>query len=489
MNDKHNDLWQRLQSFCLDDPAAAVPFSFRLAQENGWKLSYARRVCEEYKRFVFLCQVARHSPCPSDQVDQTWHLHLTYTRSYWGQLCGQVLGGPLHHEPTRGGVDEQAKHVAMYEQTLCSYRQWFGHEPPVDIWPSAAVRFGPDAQFRRVNMKRHWVVPKPRHWSTGRTTSLAAASALPLFVAAFNPLDMRGPAFLGFFAACIGVALLVAIFMRRMLRGGHAAPAFELNACQVACLAFNERAVVNSTIAGMTEAKLLEVVKHDKTLWGWKIGSNYRLVARGKVPEDASTLEKSIHRAAGDPCQTFAELQTHALPEAVGVRDQLEELGLLVALNNLAVRFVPAALMACVLLLGAAKIIVGMQRDKPVEFLFITCVIVFIVSLTFLRRPHRTAAGDRTLAEYKQRYASLAKADDQSLKPEQVAMSVALFGVTALAGTHLTDLQLAWKQSFPTNTSGGCGGGAGGGGGCGGGGCGGGGCGVGGCGGCGGGGD
>ena len=81
--------------------------------------------------------VGRHV-CPSEDVDQAWHLHLTYTRSYWKRFCGDVLGRPLHHDPTRGGPAEARKHLAMYDRTLAAYREAFGHEPPPDIWSPAA---------------------------------------------------------------------------------------------------------------------------------------------------------------------------------------------------------------------------------------------------------------------------------------------------------------------------------------------------------------
>jgi hypothetical protein len=120
------EVWQRLSQFEIDDPRAPYPFSARLAKENGWSRGFARRVIEEYKRYLLLCVSSDAPPCPSEHVDQTWHLHLTYTRSYWKQLCGEILGRPIHHEPTRGGPDEHHKHVRMYEQTLESYRGFFG---------------------------------------------------------------------------------------------------------------------------------------------------------------------------------------------------------------------------------------------------------------------------------------------------------------------------------------------------------------------------
>ena len=59
----------------------------RLASENGWSREYAVRVMQEYRRFAFLAVAAGHPVSPSDAVDQAWHLHLVYTRSYWDEFC------------------------------------------------------------------------------------------------------------------------------------------------------------------------------------------------------------------------------------------------------------------------------------------------------------------------------------------------------------------------------------------------------------------
>ena len=102
-----------VEEFSLDEPGAPYSFSARLARENRWSVGYARRVIEEYKRFALLAVASEHQVTPSEQVDQAWHLHLTYTESYWERFCGGVLGRPLHHQPTRGGDGEPAKFHAQ----------------------------------------------------------------------------------------------------------------------------------------------------------------------------------------------------------------------------------------------------------------------------------------------------------------------------------------------------------------------------------------
>ena len=168
------DLWNRLEEFQFDPGGATVTFVRKLARENGWTHAFAHRALREYRRFLFLAMQAGHPIAPSDQVDQVWHLHLCYTRSYWTRLCGEVLGEPLHHEPSLGGQAESEKYDDWYARTLESYRRFFG-EPPADLWPPAHVRFGDDLHFRRVNVRRAWIVPKPG-------TFLRAASYLAAFL-------------------------------------------------------------------------------------------------------------------------------------------------------------------------------------------------------------------------------------------------------------------------------------------------------------------
>jgi len=95
-------LWQKLESFPLDDPSSGLRFSDRLARENGWSAAHSSGVIAEYRKFLYLCATAGHPVTPSDAVDQAWHLHLCYTQSYWDDLCGDILRFPLHHGPTKG---------------------------------------------------------------------------------------------------------------------------------------------------------------------------------------------------------------------------------------------------------------------------------------------------------------------------------------------------------------------------------------------------
>ena len=220
MNREQSALWQSIQSFAIDDPTASFPFSTRLARENGWTRGFALRVVDEYKRFVFLAMVADHEVTPSDEVDEAWHLHLTYTHSYWNGLCRDVLGKTLHHVPTRGGSSDAARHHAQYEQSLASYREMFGHAAPVDIWPPVDERFGHDVEHLRVNLARAWVIPKPHLRKSPRRTAswLAAAAIPPVLWGITNPFNLQGPEFMVFYVTISVFAAIVAFGLRQWLR-------------------------------------------------------------------------------------------------------------------------------------------------------------------------------------------------------------------------------------------------------------------------------
>jgi len=158
---QHSELLARIEAFSLDEPGIEFNFTQRLVRENGWTPAYAQRVVREYKRFTFLAVVASHPVMPSEHVDVAWHLHLLYTQSYWKKFCGEVLQRPLHHQPNRNGGRDAVRFREWYVQTLASYEESFLEKPPADIWPPVELRFAA-SEHRRVNLREHWILPKPR---------------------------------------------------------------------------------------------------------------------------------------------------------------------------------------------------------------------------------------------------------------------------------------------------------------------------------------
>jgi hypothetical protein len=156
------ELYERIQALKIDQAGVSLPFSKRLARDHQWSLVYTQRVIEEYKKFLFLTIVAGHPVTPSEAIDAAWHLHLTYTHSYWDDLCTQILQKPLHHHPTQGGEQQRSLFRHCYSQTLDSYAHFFGDCAPADIWPALEARFQQAGQFRQVSSQDYWLIRKPK---------------------------------------------------------------------------------------------------------------------------------------------------------------------------------------------------------------------------------------------------------------------------------------------------------------------------------------
>ncbi len=126
--------WEKIKSFQIDDSTAEEPFSFVLREEMQWEEGFAILAIQEYKKFMLLSSLYPSLMTPSVHVDTVWHLHLLYTRSYQ-RFCAEALDCKfLHHEPSKGGEDEEGYFKGLYQDTLAKYDELFGEPPPTEIW-------------------------------------------------------------------------------------------------------------------------------------------------------------------------------------------------------------------------------------------------------------------------------------------------------------------------------------------------------------------
>lgn len=480
MSPESRDLLNRIEAFPIDGPEPpALPFAARLAREQGWSRPFAERAVREYRRFVFLAVTAGRPMCPSEQVDAVWHLHLTYTRSYWKRFCGDTLGRPLHHEPTRGGGEEADKHLRMYADTLAEYRKAFGHEPPADLWPEAGTRFGDDTRHVVVHTKDHWVVSKKRVWRAATAALVAAGVTAGLGCGGLNPFELVGTDFLVFLVPMLLAALAVGLVIRNTRTGPKLdpdEPLPDLTWSQAALLAGHTGRLFDAAIARLIQSGTARVSADES-----------KLEKGGPPADELSPVERLVYDSlplARTDRKGLARVRTEIETRAAADerRLQAEELvledGRAKSVGRLA--FLPFALV--LFGLGGARLLLGLLNDKPVVYLVITLVVSLVVGgIALGRRLRLTHKGQAVLDRFQDRRADLKTANSQQTGYDP-ALAVALFGTTALLGTEYAMLQRWYPR--PTNADGGCGSGCGGSG-CGGGG-GGGGCGSG-CGGCGGG--
>lgn len=481
-------LWHRLNEFQWNPNSAEKPFAGRLTAEMGWTAEFTERVLQEYLRFVFLTAIAGHAVCPSEDVDAVWHQHLTYSRSYWEDLCQKTLRSNLHHNPTAGGTAELQKHWEMYRQTLLSYRRVFGTSPPGDIWPPAFERFDPQSRVRIVNARDHWIIRKPGWWPRSLRHRRLALAFVPVMAAGLGPFDWAGPEFLGLYAILYVILLIGSLNFRRYQRDVPTVGDPELTAEEIACLSFGRPAAVNVTVARMLQAQQLI----SKPYKGWLISSNGARVmfsAGENVPEADDKFATVIYASVQASDRTLVELHAILAQETEAIDERLQAYGYVVdSERQFSARVVPFLVMVLLLIMGSVKVMIGIERMRAVELLVACCVVTLITALAMLTSVRRSLSGDRLLESLKSLHSNLKSGGPANLSHHDVALSAALFGATALHGPAFDDLKTAWKAATHGGGSGsggcsgvGCGGGGGGGGGCGGGGCGGGGGGCGGC--------
>lgn len=501
MDKQFAELWRRVSAFPFDNPNAISQFSARLARENRWSRKFARRVLEEYRRFAFLSVAAGHPVSPSEDVDQAWHLHLIYTRSYWDEFCGKVLGRPLHHLPSQGGDAEQAKLSDWYARTLASYERLFGEKPPADIWPSSADRKRQQTRLIHVDAKRFWIIPKVswRPSTAAMTVALFACVAIlgcvPNLVSqAAGPLDWRGGDFLMLYGSLLIVGILLGITLHYWMRGSKEplGDAPSLNPYEVAYLAGAKSRTINAVLARLVSRGHLQV------------SSEQELQVAEALPSSALPLERAVWEAVEND-GSLKKLHQRVEDEAKLIAEPLKRQGLMLhSSEEWKARLVSALPMMLLLPLGIMKVVIGLQRNRPVVILVILCAATFFIAVTFIaNRAFRSRRGDALLRrlqqkhaalkdpENAQRQASLARLEEQTdpnsgignparVTAASLPLAVALFGPAVLADGPLERLRAVLNPSSSGGCSSGCSSG------CGGGGCGGGG---GGCGGCGGGGD
>jgi len=270
-----------------------------------------------------------------------------------------------------------------------------------------------------------------------------------------NPLDWPAIPFLRFYVLlCLSVGLI--IFLLRRVVKGAADPlsAGELNFLELAYLSGGAQRVADTIMVGLMTAGAATYDAKER-LFSFQ-------PAQTALPKE---LEPVAAQLGGWGSRQGVTSALHYAVEEI--RDRLVRRGLVLRpeRQNLVI-LISLALIVLLLLIGVAKIGVGLDRHHPVGVLEVMVFAELIAGIIVARSgPIATAAGNKALSDSQLRYARLARAP---LAPE-TALAFAIAGAAVLVGTPFA----AFGQSIRSQgdgSGGGCGGGGGGGcgGGCGG---------------------
>ena len=385
------ELWQRIDVYSLDDRGSDFSFTARLARDNQWSLPFATRVVDEYKRFVFLAISCDHPVTPSDEVDQAWHLHMVYTRSYWDEFCGDVLRCALHHGPTRGGQQEAEKFVDQYEATQNSYRDKFGEPPPADIWPASQERFDRSKRIRRICTEDYWLVRKPNFQKLVSTESLplVAAAVVPAMLFAWSPFNLAGRDFLVFYAVVSFAAVILGFVLQRVMASDGISQwelqqsRFELSSSHVAYLAGGKRQLLQAAVCEL----LVE---------GWAEPDSRKLLyepsqSQAKLSSVSSAILEKLRLGSN---VDVGSIQAAARVPIAKIRAELAQAGLIQSkIRRHVLAWATGIMVVAVLALGVMRIVQAVNGGHFFGFLLLEMAVFLIVSCGLMFAiPFRTKA-------------------------------------------------------------------------------------------------
>lgn len=288
-----------------------------------------------------------------------------------------------------------------------------------------------------------------------------------------GPLDLPGPQFLGLYVIALVFSHFAGKLLARLCRGQPAAPASTpaLTPLESAFLAGGRARAIDAALVGMLQHHIIEAKPEGG---GLALGTGSGKLLAGLQAD----LFREIARRSG-ALDKLHRLRTAALER---METRLANDGLLLVSSpaeRRCTRLALSAPVAAVLLLGLAKIAIGVARSRPVVLLtLLVLVATVMLGIKFFRLPLRSSLGDAVLDDLHRRNAALqatAKRRSAELDEASLMLAVGLFGTGVLASSELLWMQKGFAPNRSSDggstgcgSSGGCGGGGGGGGGCGG---------------------
>jgi uncharacterized membrane protein YgcG len=413
---EHNALWEKIRGFSFDDPKAAIRFSNKLATQQKWSGAYTQRVIEEYRRFIFLCCISPNGASPSKAVDEAWHLHLTYTQSYWIAFCKNTLGKDIHHHPSAGGAQENHKHEQWYAETLALYEEVFGTRPPADVWPAP--------------IRKQFTVPLTEWRMQNMLLLTVGLVMLTPFVISYIvydevfPFALRGPQFLVFYLL-LSAAALIGFYMIRKDKNRHLQRIVDdyfpgdMNIYQLSHLVYGKHRAVQTGVIDLYRRNLLTIADNgDITVHNKKYVAPPKeenpLVPGFLAERDGDTINYEMIAVNWYTASPFEHPRIELLNRLTYGKEPWNTIYLVIIMT---------------VGIGAARVFQGIYNDKPVIFLVLEIIALTLITLYLDKKLIRDNALLQKIEEQLWQ-----KAGSGSLSHDSIVSEFAASGHSALAG-------------------------------------------------------
>jgi uncharacterized protein (TIGR04222 family) len=243
--------------------------------------------------------------------------------------------------------------------------------------------------------------------------------------AAGDTWGISGPQFVLIYLALVGAGFLLAVGLRlSATRSGAKQPGRRPTPAEAALLADGPDRAVYAAVAGLRATGVIGV-------------EGGRLTAAGPLPAGASQLDGAVYEAVrrgiapkamgADPLVAAALTEVQASAERAG--------WLLDPGQTRRARLGAVPLLALVLL-GAARIVAGLDNGRPILFISLATVVALVLGLAFLSTaPRVSAAGRAALVELRSHSTHLSPVLTPSWTTygaTGAALGVAIYGTAAL---------------------------------------------------------
>ncbi len=253
-----------------------------------------------------------------------------------------------------------------------------------------------------------------------------------------NPLDWSGPQFLMGYSIFLVVAFVAARVSQHMLREPFDTPKpseLKLHPYEVAALQDLDT-VTQTAVATLVRNGQLSITDGD-------------LRIASELPANSHRLEQAVYRKVKhDEGSTPTELHAAVKPEMDALERALHLRGFLLAREQAQrLKWTSLLIFTAALGLGVLKVLIGIGRDRPVAFLVFLLILATGLGYSILwssANPRRSRRGDealKLLREQNQPLLLTVASEGSALNPGHLAMAVALFGTSALAGSSHRELR------------------------------------------------